>query len=335
MAGGLVGRQVVAGFDWPANRSLVDACPAQMGIRDISHLLASVGFASPPSWLRPFRALSNGEQFRVTMARALAEAAQSPDLDHCVVIDEFTSVVDRTVARIGSAAIAKAIRRRNQRFVAVTCHYDVCDWLDPDWVYEPASDTFQWRCERLGRPSIPVAVWRVHHSAWRIFKRHHYLSGELNRAAKCFVGFVDDVPALFTAVLPFPHPIRSGWREHRTVCLPDFQGVGLGNAMSEFVAGVFRATGKPYFSTTSNPAMIRHRSRSGLWKLKRTPSLAGGSRRNGSAVSRKLRRTAALNRLTAGFEFVGPALPIDARRLGVVSNSTGTRSSEKPGEACA
>lgn len=43
-------------------------------------------------------------------------------------------------------------------------------------------------------------------------------------------------PAAFAGVLPFPHPIRPGWREHRLVCLRDFQGVGIGIALSESIA---------------------------------------------------------------------------------------------------
>src|SRR5438477_11142801 len=124
---------LIDGFDWPDDQSIVDAFPAAMGIKEVVGLLSSVGFSSPPSWLRPFRALSNGEQFRVTIARALAE---KPDL---AVIDEFTSVVDRPVARIGSAALARTIRRpgpdeKARRLVAVSCHYDIVDWLSPDWV---------------------------------------------------------------------------------------------------------------------------------------------------------------------------------------------------------
>jgi ABC-type ATPase with predicted acetyltransferase domain len=84
--------------------------------------------------LRPFRVLSNGEQFRVTIARALAE---QPEL---LVFDEFTSVVDRNVAKVASAAIAKAVRRRKQKFIAVSCHHDIIEWLQPDWIYEPAGD---------------------------------------------------------------------------------------------------------------------------------------------------------------------------------------------------
>src|SRR5690606_16358303 len=112
------------------------------------------GFSSPPAWLRPFHVLSNGEQFRVTMARALAESVG------LVVVDEFTSVVDRTVAQIGSAAIAKAVRRRGGRFIAVACHYDIADWLEPDWIYEP--HTARFARDRLRRPDIEIAVRRVH-----------------------------------------------------------------------------------------------------------------------------------------------------------------------------
>ena len=88
-------------------------------------------------------------------------------------------------------------------------------------------------------------------------------------------------PAAFTAVLSFPHPTKPAWREHRTVCLPDFRGVGIGNAMSEFVASLFVATGKPHVSATSHPAMIRHRGRSPLWRMTRKPGLATAPPRRG------------------------------------------------------
>src|SRR5437588_6915158 len=110
---------------WPADRSVLDAFPSGMPIKEIVELLSSVGFSSPPAWLRPFGVLSTGQQFRVTLARLLAE---SPEL---CVMDEYTSVVDRTVAQVGSAALAKTVRQRKQRFVAVTCHNDVEEWLQP------------------------------------------------------------------------------------------------------------------------------------------------------------------------------------------------------------
>ncbi len=302
------GDRLVCAWDWPEDQSILDGFPAGMGIKEITELLGSVGFSSPPSWVRPYRVLSNGEQFRANLARTLAEM---PDL---AVVDEFTSVVDRTVAQIGAAAVAKTVRRRKQRFVAVTCHYDVTDWLDPDWIFQPHTGRLERRLLRR-RPTLDLEIARVHRSAWRLFHAHHYLSSDLHPAATCFVAFVAGRPAAFCAVLSFPHPRRPGWREHRTVCLPDFQGVGIGSALAEYVAGLYTATGKPYRSTTSHPGYIRHRARSPCWLMIRNPSLIPRSSR------RSLLKASSINRLTASFRYVGPSFPEDAQRLGILKSA--------------
>ena len=59
---------LVSGYQWPADRSLVDGFPARMSMKEITLLLSSVGFSSPPAWLRPFAVLSNGEQFRALIS---------------------------------------------------------------------------------------------------------------------------------------------------------------------------------------------------------------------------------------------------------------------------
>jgi hypothetical protein len=278
----------------------------------VTGALSSVGFSTPPAWLRPFACLSNGEQFRATLARALCDPRP------LVVIDEFTSVVDRTVAQIGSAAVAKAVRRTpGRQFVAVTCHADVEEWLCPDWVVEMPAGTFTRRS--LRRPPIELEVARVGPEAWHLFKHHHYLDTSLHKAAKCFLALWRGRAVAFASVLHAPHANGGWWREHRTVCLPDFQGVGIGNALSEFIGGVMLATGKRYMSTTGNPAMMRHRARSAVWKMKRAParSVAGtAERRRVTQVG--VAKTRAANRFTAGFEYVGPPRVEDARRLGVV-----------------
>lgn len=109
--------------------NILDDMPQNVSVNEICHTLCSVGFSSPVCWLKPYHVLSNGEKMRCDLARAMLE---NKDL---FVFDEFTSVVDRTVAQIGSFAIQKAIRRNNKRFIAVTCHHDVQDWLMPDWVF--------------------------------------------------------------------------------------------------------------------------------------------------------------------------------------------------------
>jgi ABC-type ATPase involved in cell division/GNAT superfamily N-acetyltransferase len=292
------------GFDWAPDCSIIDAFPEGMSIKDVTLLLSSVGFSSPPAWTRPFHVLSNGEQFRVTLARALAENAA------LCVFDEFTSVVDRTVGRIGSAAVAKTVRRRGQKFIAVTCHDDVVEWLDPDWIYEPATASFQWRLVRR-RPEIRLEIVRVHHSAWRLFAGHHYLTADLAKAAVCFVGFVDGRPAGFHSYLPFVGRLpdrRHAMRGHRSVVLPDYQGVGIGNAMIGALASMWAGLAYRVFRNTGHPAEIAGAMRDPRWKLIRAPSRT--MRDSNRAIKR------ATDRLTASFEFVGAAMDVgQARQL--------------------
>lgn len=291
-------------WEWPTDKSILDAFPPGMGIKEIVNLLCSVGFSSPPSWLRPYRVLSTGEQFRVNVARALAE------MGDVAVIDEFTSVVDRTVAKIASAAISKAVRRRGQRLVAVSCHYDIIDWLEPDWVYEPHTNELK-RGRLRRRPPIELQVKRVHPDAWHLFAKHHYLSGELNKGARCFVAFWSEEPVAFSAWLNHPLSNSGGMvmREHRTVCLPDYQGVGIGNVLSDCCAAIMKSNGYRAVSTTSSQAMIAARLRSSNWLVRRAAGLNLG--RTG-----ELARARACTRLTVSFEYVGPSAPrAEARML--------------------
>jgi len=275
--------------------SVVDAFPDGMPIKDIIALLSAVGFSSPPAWLRPFAVLSTGQKFRVALALLLAAAPP----DRPIVFDEYTSVVDRTVAQIGSAAVGRAVRRRGQQFVAVTCHEDVEAWLQPDWVYRPAENVFSRRRLRR-RPDIALDIVRCQASAWCLFAPHHYLSHSLARSAVCFLASWRERPVVFSAWLPFVGSGPKARREHRTVTLPDYQGVGLGNVVSDFVASLWTGLGYRALSTTTHPAMIRSRLESPHWHMHRVPALARAS-------EGRLRH--AVTRLTAGFEYVGRPLP--------------------------
>lgn len=119
------------------HESILDDMPKERSMQEITKALTSVGLASVPSWLKPYSVLSNGEKMRCDLARAILSDKE------LFVFDEFTSVVDRNVAKIGSFAMQKAIRKTNKRFIAVTCHYDVEDWLLPDWVFDTNSMTFR------------------------------------------------------------------------------------------------------------------------------------------------------------------------------------------------
>jgi GNAT superfamily N-acetyltransferase len=284
-----------AKYTWNPANSLLDDFPAELGIKEILELLSSVGFNSPPAWLRPFHVLSTGEQFRVTLARSLAESREF------VVLDEFTSVVDRTVAQIGSAALAKTVRRRKQQFVAVTCHEDVLDWLQPDWVVRPDLQLFQWRSLQR-RPAIELEIIRAPKSLWKLFAPHHYLNPRLHAAAVCFAALYKNQPIGFTAwvteILPWK-PKRCS----RIVVLPDYQGAGIALALLEHDAKFWTERGTRATITTAHPGMIASLRRKPAWKMKRAPSLIKPDGRRGIS-----NRSHAINRLTASFEYIGPKL---------------------------
>ena len=108
---------------WNPNKSVISHFDNP---EDGINRLSSVGFNSIPSWYKPYHVLSNGEKFRADLARKLKSN---------VVIDEYTSVVDRTVAKSASVALSRYIRNNNlQNIVISTCHMDIVDWLEPDWV---------------------------------------------------------------------------------------------------------------------------------------------------------------------------------------------------------
>ncbi|NRQ34500.1 hypothetical protein HII36_21995 [Nonomuraea sp. NN258] len=196
-----------------------------MGIKDIVGLLTAVGLSSPPAWLRPYKTLSNGEAFRASMAGALAEHAG------LLVVDEFTSVVDRQVAKVASHAVAKSVRRAGRQLVAVTCHYDVVDWLQPDWVYDVATAAFTWRSVQP-RPTFQLDIHAADRSLWQLFRHHHHLSGDISNAAQCFTGCIDGKPVAFAAYRHFQHPrVRDIKLGHRLAVLPDFQGLSIGGLL--------------------------------------------------------------------------------------------------------
>lgn len=288
------------GYDWPEDAAVVDGFPSHLEGREITQALSSVGFSSPPHWLKRFSHLSNGQQFRCELARLSLERVDT------VVCDEFTSVIDRDAAKVSSAAVAKAIRARPAapRFVALSCHYDVIDWLDPDWVFDTASMTFAWRSLRR-RPPIVLRIHEATRDAWPLFKPHHYMSGEINSSARCFVATWRDQPVGFTSWMHFPHPrVKNGKRAHRLVVLPDYQGIGIGNALAAWSGAHLKAAGCRFYLATGHPALIRHCHASPLW---RTTNLGHANPiRSKTHAAKTSRATSAAARLTGSFEYIGP-----------------------------
>jgi len=260
MFGDAVDRRV----EWNAKATIDDFDPS-LSIEQIADVCRAVGFNTIPAWMRPFEVLSTGEKFRVELARRILEH-QSP-----IVVDEFTSVVDRQVAQIASHAIAKYARKRNIQFVAVSCHSDIIDWLQPDWIIEPSIESFSWRSV-LRRPTLDVEIIKTHYSEWRRFAPFHYLTAELAKAARCFVGLINGEPAVFCGVLYRMHPKSKGiYGLSRLVTLPDYQGLGAAMAVTDKLASCYKALGARFRTYPAHPSLIRSFDHSRVWSMERNP----------------------------------------------------------------
>lgn len=225
--------------------------------------LSAVGFSTPPAWLRPYSALSNGEKFRADLARTIVTNKE------VIIIDEFTSVVDRNVAKAVSFALQKYVKKYNKKVILASCHADIIEWLQPDWVYNPIDGITHSERSLWQRPKINLKIFRAKYEAWDLFKHYHYLSNELHKACRIYLITWNDIPVAITCILAFPHAIvKNAWRESRTVVLPDFQGLGFGTKISDYIGSIIRASGGRFYSRTTHPAMITHRlNRPDMWRV--------------------------------------------------------------------
>lgn len=245
---------------WDEKRAVVSHFPsAKEGIEN----LTAVGFNSIPAWARPYHVLSMGEKFRATLARGLLSNSQH---------DEFSSVVDRMVAKSVSVALRRHIdRSKLTGVVLASCHYDIVEWLCPDWVFDTATGALLPRGSLPGRPRIHIDLVPGLRSAWKVFAPHHYLTGSLCPGCRVWVAYWGDYLVGFVASMPLPSgTLKNAWREHRLVVLPDFQGLGIGIRISNAVARMHVIDGKRYYGKTTHPRVGAYRdAHPSLWRPSR------------------------------------------------------------------
>lgn len=260
-----INKQKVSDTSFDNTKSLISNFD-KLSPQEATMLLSQIGLASVPTWIRPFNTLSNGEQYRAMLAKSIYSAKDN----EIIFIDEYTSVVDRNVAKSMSNALQKYIRKHNKRIILATCHYDIFDWLRPDWIYDLNKGGVLERGDylRRQRPQIELQVYRTTCDTWERFKKYHYLTAEISSAATCFVFVWNNQMVAFQSILPLPSGgFDNGYREHRLVVLPDFQGLGLGAKISEFTGGILASVGKQLFCKTVNPALGIYREKNkDKWK---------------------------------------------------------------------
>jgi ABC-type ATPase involved in cell division/GNAT superfamily N-acetyltransferase len=229
-------------------------------------LLLAAGLRSIPAWFRTPGTLSNGEYHRFEMAMALDQGI--------TCIDEFTSVVDRDTAKGLAYSVRQWFNRNPGVLYIASCHRDIIDWLDPDWVYDTDLQKLDNRRSLLPvgrRPPITLTIRSTTPDYWRYFSKYHYLDTRMSRSVHCYVGLLGDKPIAFHAAIHSTNrDIHSYWRGHRTVVLPEFQGLGIGTAFSDAIAEMYVSRGMRYFSKTAHPSFGEHRQNSPLWRATST-----------------------------------------------------------------
>ena len=289
MGRALWGQGAVYSPAWPEGQPIIDAITPDGGFDDVTAALSSVGLGSVPTWLRPYSVLSNGEQFRANLARLIAEAPCQ------AVLDEFSSVVDRQIARIGAGAFAKAWRRTSGQVVLLSCHYDILDWVQPDWVFDTATGQFQ-RGWLRRRPRIDVDLWQCGWQHWPTFEPHHYLKLPRMIAATNYVATVEGHLVAHVAVSTRS---RAEARACRLVVMPEWQGAGVGLRFLDAVCERWRlgenryGRPMPTLFHTSHPGLASALRRSARWtqvsamltgqsKTRSLTSMRSSAERNGT-----------------------------------------------------
>ena len=246
---------------WDNNKTIASHFDS---VEDAIERFGAVGLNTVPTWAKPRHVLSNGEGFRCDLARRLGSN---------IVIDEFTSVVNRDVAKSCSLSLYKYVKRKGlKNIVLATCHDDILEWLQPDWIFN--TDVKRFASRGLVRQPIEVKIVKGNRSHWELFKKHHYLTEDLPASAHCYLAVWNDRIIGFSSVMSLPGwtpPLYEGdkrlkWREARTVVLPDFQGLGIGVRLSDAIADMMIEKNVRYYSKTSHIRMGEYRQKSPLWR---------------------------------------------------------------------
>ena len=244
--------------------------------------------------------MSTSEAYLVSLADSIGTGA---------VLDEFlTSLPPATRAVVARRVGAYVRRERIRGLVLLSCHgEEIARELQPDVMFsaetgvevdvdsvDPVltqSDTATWSPEDLiRRPTIRLTRRKiaggdkgvkvdVKKAWWAEFSANHYLGGGgFNANCQAWVFFLGDRAVAFDSTIPQPGRCVQSIRQHRLVVMPDFQGLGIGSAVTRYDAAKIITTRRPktdvyddpftqrYHSSTYHTKLGKSRDASPLWR---------------------------------------------------------------------
>jgi ABC-type dipeptide/oligopeptide/nickel transport system ATPase subunit len=256
------------------SKSIIDQFPKEMTYDDISKLLCSIGLTSVPCWIRPAYTLSNGQKFRAEVA---IKCAHSND-DAAIIIDEWTSVVDRTVAKVMSHSIQKFARKFNKRIVLLSCHYDVLDWLLPDWIIDCNCDSYEDRrlLQQTRSERIEIEIREADKNTWKNYSKYHYLSQNLPSGKLYFFApFINNEQIGFMCFAGYV-PGKQHWiHSNRVVIHPDYCGLGIAGKFVDECCDYMKKRGFRVMEKNSSIPRLKYLQKSDKWKLLSSDFMTG------------------------------------------------------------
>ena len=134
---------------------------------------------------------------------------------------------------------------------------------------------------------------------WQVFRQYHYLNGKLGAGVKCYVALYQQRPIAFIAVAHV-HMKANYFRVSRLVVLPDYQGIGIGKRLLNFMAELYTSNyNLPFYLITSNPQLVRGNLSN--WIIKRVGH--GSHGREDTRINRELVRSNSRGRLTVSLKY--------------------------------
>lgn len=272
------------------NEPIINQLPEHYTYDECAAILSGIGLNSVPCWVRPVRTLSNGQRARAEAALLMTQS------DDIIFIDEWTSVVDRTVAKAMSHCMQKFARKHKKKIVLLSCHYDVLEWLIPDWLIDCNEHKFYTRDNEdfffTRREQLVFDIRPIGRQSWKYFSKYHYLSEKLPGGGIFLYGLFHQGKQIgFQCFANYTPPVKGKpviYHFNRTVIHPDYQGLGLGIKLINESCRLFevmkpkaRIMGK-FSSLPVFKAMIKQQE----WKYLGTKRLMG-SMKSGDRMDRK------------------------------------------------
>ena len=133
-----------------------------------------------------------------------------------------------------------------------------------------------------------------------MFRQYHYLNGSLGAGVRCYCAIYQNKPIAFIAVAAVRMRAKY-FRVSRLVVLPDYQGIGVGKHLLNFIAELYTSQTKmPFYILTSNPQLIRCDLRD--WRMTRFGHASKG--KGDTRINNEIKDSLSRKRITVSLQYM-------------------------------